>query len=132
VDFDLRRFVADCRDRRLDGSILVFRDPERNPKWSFARLGSDGLVAEVAEKRPISELATVGIYLFSTGGLFLRSVIDMIALNDRVNNEFYTCPSYNHAIRGGVRIGVFEVPAATMHGLGTPEDLDRYLSRLQQ
>ena len=129
VDVDVGRFVTDARDRRLDGSILVFRDAERNPKWSFARLGGDGLVAEVAEKRPISDLATAGLYLFSTGGLFLRSAIDMIALNDRVNGEFYTCPSYNQAIRAGARVGVFEVPAAAMHGLGTPEDLERYLGR---
>ena len=27
------------------------------------------------------------------------------------------------------KIGVYEVPASAMHGLGTPEDLDAYLAR---
>lgn len=129
VDFDCQDFVDDARRRGLDGSILVFRDKERNPKWSFAALDEQGFVTEVAEKKPISDLATVGIYLFMNGSRFVRSAIDMIANNDRVNNEFYTCPVYNYMIRDGARIGVYEVDPSAMSGLGTPEDLDIYLRR---
>jgi len=53
----------------------------------------------------------------------------MIARNERVNNEFYTCPVYNDLIKRGLRIGVYEIPADAMHGLGTPEDLAAYLER---
>jgi NDP-sugar pyrophosphorylase family protein len=127
VDFDASDFVEDCFNRQLDGSILVFRDPEMDPKWSFARLGSDGLVQEVAEKKPISDLATVGIYLFARGRDFVSSAADMMAANERVNGEFYTCPVYNFMIAQGARIGVYEVPMNAMHGLGTPEDLEAYL-----
>jgi dTDP-glucose pyrophosphorylase len=128
ADFSCEAFVRDCFDRGLDGSILVFRDPEMNPKWSFARLNDDGTVAEVAEKQPISDLATVGVYLFRRGHDFVRAAIDMIAHGDRVNNEFYTCPVYNYAIKNGLKIGVYEIPMAAMHGLGTPEDLNAYLA----
>ncbi|MNE15375.1 hypothetical protein D3C80_1082820 [compost metagenome] len=129
VEFDVDAFVKDCHDRGLDGSILVFRDPHKDPKWSFARIGSDNLVLEVAEKKPISDLATVGVYLFARGDEFVSAAIDMIANNDRVNGEFYTCPVYNYMIRNGARIGVYEVPASAMHGLGTPADLATYLKR---
>lgn len=129
VDFSVDAFVDDCIARNLDGSILVFRDAERNPKWSFAKIDAAGLVVEVAEKKPISDLATVGIYLFRRGDQFVSAAIDMIALNDRVNNEFYTCPVYNYMIRNGARIGVFEVSPDAMHGLGTPEDLALYLAK---
>lgn len=127
VEFDADDYIADCIRRDLDGSILVFRDPEMNPKWSFAKVETDGTVSEVAEKVPISDLATVGIYLFRRGSDFVRGAADMIARNDRVNNEFYTAPVYNHLIRAGLRIGVYEVAANAMHGLGTPDDLARYL-----
>ena len=130
VDFDVDKYVDDCFDRNLDGSILVFRNPERNPKWSFARLDSEGLVVEVAEKKPISDLATVGIYLFSKGCEFATAARDMIDKNDRVNNEFYTCPVYNYMIKKGARIGVYEVLAESMHGIGTPEDLSVYLQSI--
>lgn len=128
VAFDCEAFVKDCLDRGLDGSILVFRDPEKNPKWSFAKVSSMGLVEEVAEKKPISDLATVGIYFFRKGSDFVRAAVDMIAQNDRVNGEFYTCPVYNYLIRNGGHVGVYEVPADAMKGLGTPEDLTKYLA----
>ncbi|WP_424360151.1 glycosyltransferase family 2 protein [Methylocystis parvus] len=130
VDFSVDAFVQDCLDRNLDGSILVFRDSERDPKWSFARLDAEGLVAEVAEKVPISDLATVGIYFFRRARDLLDATIDMFARNDRVNGEFYTCPVYNYMIANGARIGAYEIPAQAMQGLGVPADLDAYLARV--
>lgn len=128
VDFDFTKFVDDCIDRDLDGSVLVFRDVERSPKWSFAKLGANDLITEVKEKQAISDLATVGIYMFRRARDFFDAVVDMISLNERVNNEFYTCPVYNYAIANGLRIGVMEVSPNDMHGIGTPEDLNAYLA----
>ena len=82
---------------------------------------------EVAEKNPISDLATVGIYLFSEGSSFVDSAIEMILSNARVNNEFYVCPVYNFLIKNGARIGIYEVPFNSMIGLGTPDDLTNNL-----
>lgn len=127
VDIAIADYIDDCRKRELDGSILTFVDPHRDSKWSFARLGEDGLVAEVREKVAISEHATVGIYLFSRGADFVDAAIDMIVDNERVNGEFYTCPVYNYSIRDGQRIGIFGIDYARMHGIGTPEDLQQYL-----
>jgi dTDP-glucose pyrophosphorylase len=128
VDFDVTDYITDCIDRGLDGSILVFRDPSMDPKWSFAKLDDEGLVTEVAEKNPISDLATVGIYLFSRGREFVSATADMIAANERVNGEFYTCPVYNYMIANGARIGVYEVAMDAMSGLGTPDDLSSFLN----
>ncbi|WP_134682365.1 glycosyltransferase family 2 protein [Paracoccus ravus] len=129
VDFDVSDFIEDCMSRGLDGSILVFRDLARDPKWSFARLDGQGLVTEVAEKKAISDLATVGLYLFTRGRDFVGAAVDMIAANERVNGEFYTCPVYNYMIAKGARIGVYEVPMEAMHGLGTPDDLTAYMQQ---
>lgn len=131
VDFDCADFIRDAHTRGLDGSILVFRDPKRDPKWSFARTGTNGLVREVQEKKPISDLATVGLYFFTKAGTFIDAALDMIVRNERVNNEFYVCPVYNYCIRQGRRIGIFEIPADAMHGIGTPEDLDLYLRTMK-
>jgi NDP-sugar pyrophosphorylase family protein len=127
VDFNPLEFVEDCLKRNLDGSILTFVDAARDPKWSFARIGEDGLVQEVREKQAISELATVGIYLFSKGSDFVDASIEMILRQDRINNEYYTCPSYNYLIERGLKICVYSVAEEEMHGIGTPEDLAKYL-----
>lgn len=128
VDASISKYVNDCHIRNLDGSILTFLDPVRDPKWSFARLDSNQLVAEVKEKSAISEYATVGLYYFSQGRFFVDAAIDMLTTNDRVNNEFYTCPVYNYCIAAGQRIGIYNIDATSMHGLGTPEDLNRFIT----
>ncbi|HEG3307070.1 glycosyltransferase family 2 protein [Campylobacter jejuni] len=123
VDINIADFIDDSLNRSLDGSILTFIDKEKNPKWSFVKLNND-LVVEVKEKEAISEFATVGIYFFNKGKIFVESVIDMIIENDRVNNEFYTCPVYNYAIKSGAKIGIYNIDFFKMHGIGTPEDLE--------
>jgi NDP-sugar pyrophosphorylase family protein len=127
VDFNIDDFVEDSMNRKLDGSIVVFRDPTMDPKWSFVKVDDNGFVLEVAEKKAISDLATVGIYMFAKGSHFVEAAIDMIVSNDRTNNEFYTCPAFGYMIRAGARIGVYEIPMASMSGLGTPEDLEEFL-----
>jgi dTDP-glucose pyrophosphorylase len=127
VDMRIGDFIDDCISRGLDGSILVFRDRKRDPKWSFAETDATGLVLRVAEKQAISDLATVGIYFFRRAGDYVKAALDMVVHNDRTNGEFYVCPTYNYAIRNGARIGVYEIDKSSMHGLGTPEDLAEYL-----
>ena len=127
VDMNIAEFIDDCKDRNLDGSILTFIDKHQDPKWSFAALDENNLVTEVKEKVVISEFATVGIYLYSRGRDFVDASVDMIIENDRVNNEFYTCPTYNYAIKEGSKIGIYNIEFEQMHGIGTPEDLNSYL-----
>ncbi len=130
VDMNIAHFIDDCKDRKLDGSILTFIDKYKDPKWSFAKTTPDGLVTEVKEKVAISDIATVGIYLFSQGRYFVDAAVDMIARNDRVNNEFYTCPTYNYAVANDQKIGVYNIDFEQMHGLGTPDDLNLYMEKI--
>lgn len=127
VDVSIKDYINDCLEKKLDGSILTFIDKYRDPKWSFARLNSNGHVIEVREKEVISEFATVGIYFYSQGKLFVNAALDMIVQNDRVNNEFYTAPTYNYAIKEGAKIGIYNIDFEQMHGIGIPEDLNKYM-----
>lgn len=128
VDMNISSFIDDCSDRKLDGSILTFIDEYKDPKWSFAKIDENNFVTEVKEKVVISQYATVGIYLFSKGKDFIDSSIDMIIENERVNNEFYTCPTYNYGIKDGLKIGIYNINFNQMHGIGTPDDLNIYLN----
>ncbi len=98
-----------------------------NPKWSFVRTDDAGRIVEVAEKRPISNIATCGVYYWGQGMAFVSCAEEMIKRNIRVNGEFYVCPVYNVAIEKGRTVYPFYVDK--MWGLGTPEDLDSYLQR---
>lgn len=105
------------------GVIALFQADD--PKWSYARI-EDNVITEVAEKMVISNNATVGIYGFNSGSDFVRYAEQMIQKDVRVNNEFYICPVYNEAIDDGKTILPYFVDK--MYGLGTPEDLEKYLN----
>jgi HAD superfamily hydrolase (TIGR01509 family) len=123
VDWDSNQFMYASMADDIDASILTFHST--HPKWSYAKLNEDGFVIEVAEKKPISEHATVGIYFWKKGSDYVRSAENMINKNIRVNNEFYVCPVYNEALLDGARVKTFHIDK--MWGLGTPEDLDTFL-----
>jgi len=108
-----------------DGAILTFN--ATHPKWSFVDVNEYGYITEVAEKRPISDIATCGIYWWKRGSDFVTAVQQMMDKNDRTNSEFYIAPSFNHAIMDGARIASWKVD--NMFGLGTPEDLRVFLDR---
>jgi dTDP-glucose pyrophosphorylase len=115
----LYAFTADT----VDGGIVTFE--ATHPKWSFAKLGEDGFVSEVAEKNPISNIATVGIYYWKKGADYVKYAEQMIEKNVRTNNEFYVCPVFNEAVGDGKKIRVKNIEK--MWGLGTPEDLNYFL-----
>lgn len=123
IDWDSRQFIYDLYTKNADGGIAIFKST--HPKWSYARIESEGKVIEVAEKKPISDNATVGIYYWKHGSDFVKYSEQMIEKNIRVNNEFYTCPVFNEAIQDGKRI--YALPVNKMWGIGTPEDLNNYL-----
>lgn len=123
VEWDSNEFMYKMVEQDLDGGIVTFR--ATHPKWSFARIDEQGYVTEVAEKNPISDIATVGIYYWKRGSDYVKYAEQMIEKNIRVNNEFYVCPVFNQAIEAGKKIKTFDVP--NMWGLGTPEDLVYYL-----
>lgn len=107
----------------IDGGIVTFESS--HPKWSYAKVGEDGFVSEVAEKKPISNHATVGIYFWKKGSDYVKYAEQMIERNIRVNNEFYVAPVFNQAIEAGCKIRIKD--AERMWGLGTPEDLNQFL-----
>jgi len=131
VNIRLEELINDCKNRNLDGSILTFIDKYKDPKWSFAKLGQDLLVKEVREKVLISQYATVGIYYYSKGRFFVDASLDMIINNDRVNNEFYTCPAYNYMIKDNLKVGIFNIEFEQMNGIGTPKDLEKYIDKIK-
>ena len=66
---NLAETVSHFNKDNLDGGIVVFQDI--HPRWSFVKCDKEGYVIEAAEKRPISNLATAGVYYFKRGSDFV-------------------------------------------------------------
>ena len=123
IEWDSNEFMYSMTADDIDGGIVTFK--ATHPKWSFAKLNDEGFVSEVAEKKPISDIATVGVYYWTKGSDYVKYAEQMIEKDIRTNNEFYVCPVFNEAIEDNKKIKIF--PIENMWGLGTPEDLTRYM-----
>ena len=123
IEWNSLEFFYKMNEQNLDAGIVSFK--ATHPKWSYAKIDDSGFVTEVAEKNPISDIATVGVYYWKQGKDFVKYAESMILKDIRVNNEFYVCPVFNEALLGGLKIKTFDVPK--MWGIGTPEDLNYFL-----
>ena len=110
------------KKKHLSGLIPIFE--ATHPRWSFAKVNVDNLVIEVAEKVPISNTATVGVYYFKKGSDFVWACEQMMRKDIRRNNEFFICPTYNELIARGDKIKA--IPTDFMWSLGTPEDIEYF------
>lgn len=128
IDFDINHYLEHMTSNDLDGLIMTMKADD--PKWSFAKINEAGYVTETAEKKVISDNATVGIFNFKHGADLVTAAEKMIADDIRVNGEFYTCPCYNYLIKDNKKIGTYEIGEEYngMYGLGIPSDLDFFLN----
>jgi NDP-sugar pyrophosphorylase family protein len=120
IRWDFEDFLESSKN--VDGSILIF--DSNSPKHSYARVDDSGYVKEVAEKKVISNNATIGVYYWKSGSEYVRYAKSMITKNIRTNNEFYICPVYNEAIIDKKKISTY---SAEMWGMGTPDELYVFL-----
>lgn len=137
-DHDLEALQIQALEEKWDGYILTFKG-EGN-QWSYVREvdRTDPLlkpeyqgkwVVEVAEKRPISDQATVGFYWWRTARTLVAACCGLINQELRVKGEFYFAPAYNIGIeRFGAKIKA--VPVEQFIGLGTPEDVAEFEERM--
>ena len=117
-------FYAACDDSTMDGQILTFRST--HPRWSFVRKSATDEVLEVAEKRPISDEATVGLYYFRQAKDFFSGAEAVLLKGLRTKEQFYVSSVYNELILQGKRIGCHRLPDGAVYKLGTPEDVAEF------
>ncbi len=128
IDIQIDDYLRSMDDGKFEGYIMTMT--ANDPKWSFVGFDNNGNINQVVEKKVISEEATVGIYNFLSGSLFVNAAKKMIAANDRVNNEFYVAPVYNYIIKKNSKVGYYNIGSEFdgMYGLGTPDDLNKFLT----
>lgn len=127
VSYDLSDFISSIRTAENPGTILTMQASGK--KWSYIGRNEFGIISEVVEKREVSNEATVGIYAWSSPELLRQSIEYLKNEKILVNSEYYVAPSYGHLIAKGLYLEVFFVGnhGQSVHGLGTPQDLEAFL-----
>ncbi len=126
LDFSIDKYLEHFDGSELDGFLMTMKSIES--KWSYI-LENNGRITSIFEKEVVSNEATVGVYNFRQGKDFVKYAEIMISLKQKVKNEYYVAPVYNNAILDDLNFGFLNVgdDQKIMHGLGTPEDLTRFI-----
>lgn len=114
-----------------DGYLEVFEGSGDN--WSFAKpLSNDStLVVETAEKRPISNLCSTGLYHFNHIQDYFDAYYAYLDLPQEQwdKGELYIAPLYNQLIKNGLKIHYHLIERSEVIFCGVP---DEYLALLNQ
>ncbi len=108
--------------QKIDGYLEVFED--KGEHWSFVlpENNNSNKVIETAEKNRISSLCSSGLYYFKNISEFNKTFEKIIALNDRVKNEFFIAPMYNYLIKDKKDIRYFKINLDEIVFCGTPDE----------
>lgn len=119
LNFDADKFMeasADC-------SVTVFSSDV--PHHSYVKLGEDGNVTEVAEKRVISDLAVGGVYYFRKAKYYFDAAHKLIDNDLRVNGEFYNTPVFSQ-LPPDLKVNTYKIKHENQIILGTPFELEQF------
>lgn len=99
ITTNLREHVEYFQKEKADAGVICFQSI--HPKWSYASVGNDNRVIEVAEKKTISKNAIAGFYYFNQGKTFIRVAQRLITKGASVNDLYYIAPTLNEVILEG-------------------------------
>jgi uridine kinase/dTDP-glucose pyrophosphorylase len=133
MEYDKKNF--ETTKSSADVLVFTFRNDERvmlNPNaygWIACEDSTTKVVSIVSVKKalsqnPMRDHAIVGTFWFKSGKSYFKLAKQMIAANDRINNEFYIDLVIKYALAQGLTVKAFEIDRYI--GWGTPVDYENY------
>lgn len=111
-----------------DGWVPCFQVP--GDHWSFVQVGADGWAVDLAEKRRISEYASIGLYWFADAAAYADAYRRFFAdPANLVRGERYVAPLYRQLLDDGAKVSISGLPVSSVHVLGTPAELEQFLAQ---
>ncbi|GHX97460.1 hypothetical protein VCSRO210_2446 [Vibrio cholerae] len=114
-----------------DGYLEVFEGSGSN--WSFAKPVSvnSTLVIQTAEKNPISNLCSTGLYYFSRKQDYLDAYYQYLSIPEIEweKGELYIAPLYNILIRKGLKIHYNLIKPQEVIFCGIPDEYVAFMNR---
>lgn len=128
VDTIFEADLSGLLDLTEDGAIFVKEVPD--PRRFGVAVLQDGHVARLVEKprRPVSNLAVVGVYYLRNSGLFVECLAELLDRDIKTGGEYYLADALQLMIDKGAKLSAF--PIDVWEDTGTAEALlqtNRYL-----
>lgn len=106
-------------DNKADAGICIMFGS--NPNWGYCKI-ENGKITYVAEKSPISNFATFGVYYYARGTDLLENIDRCLYDKTLVNGEVYIGPTFNYSIADGKTVLPYFVNRVVQ--INSPEELE--------
>ncbi len=130
----VKRFRALESEPEIRAGALSFLekdiDKESSPKYSYVFADEDGRIHEIAEKKRVGPLANTGAYWFASAKEFQSFSLEILRDADKYEKgEAYISCVLREYIACKKRVQALRVREDEYSNVGTPEDLEKYLSK---
>ena len=122
VSTRLKSKILTLKNEKIDGILGCFESNDEN--LSFVKLNQDGFVSQIKEKEKISNLASTGLYIFSSAKQFIETTEEIIENDIKVKDEFFISGIYERLLKSGKKF-VVDL-AEEFIPFGTPEDIKKF------
>lgn len=119
IDFDLPSKIEN--NSGYLGLYLSFGD-----KSGFVEI-ENALVVKFVEKQNISNIASSGVYILSSGKDLVRAIKRQINSGEPLNGEFYIGPCFNYLIEDGYKI--YPISVRCKYDLGDTKGIETFKKR---
>jgi NDP-sugar pyrophosphorylase family protein len=123
IDTYIERGLSPNDINGYQGCVHVFHST--SPSMSYVRFSDGDQVVELAEKKVISNWATVGVYGFESAKLY-RQLYEA-SYHDRrvqeVSGERYVAPMYQLLLNSGGKVSAPKLDLSAVSILGTPQEV---------
>jgi dTDP-glucose pyrophosphorylase len=125
IEANPAQIIAAFRGQKSDAGVVSFRSV--HPRYSFARLDSNGGVCEVAEKKPVSANALASFYYFKRGHDFVECAKNVIRKDRKINGAFFISQAVNEMILRQKTVALHRIKNEEFHPLKTEMQLAQYM-----
>lgn len=124
LNIDIHPIIQQFFSSEVDAGVLTF--DAIHPKWSYVKLGSDGLVVQAAEKSPISRHAIAGFYYFKSARRFFEAAKEMIRKNVTVNGLYFISHTLNEVILKEGKVAAISIDKKDYFHINDERSLESY------
>lgn len=123
IDVDYGNVQKFFEGENADGGVISFKSI--HPRWSYLK-EKNGVIVEVAEKRPLSMHAMTGFCWYRHGYDFVEAAKSAILKQSETNGQYYLSATLNEMNLMGKKLVFYEVHDMAYHSFYSPDKIREY------
>lgn len=123
INRDIAAIIDDFIKSDWDGGLITFES--YHPRWSFIKF-EGSIVLKTAEKTPISNQASAGVYYFKNSKSFFESASKVFLKENNHAGKYFIAETYNEMILNNLKVTFTTIERSDYIKLSTEDDFNKF------